>query len=88
MIPLLLLIVLGFVALTSLAGGLAMALGSWLGPEKLGLPVEAQVPLEYLNGSPFSSFVVPGLSCWPSLSVACMLLPSWPCCDATAWRAC
>lgn len=61
MVRILLLIVLGFVALTSLAGGLAMALGYWLGPEKLGLPVEAQVPLEYLNGSPFSSFVVPGL---------------------------
>lgn len=61
MLFILLLIVLGLVALTSIAGGLVMALGSWLGPEKLGLPAEAQVPVEYLNGSPFSSFLVPGL---------------------------
>ncbi|MGO4587521.1 hypothetical protein [Paenarthrobacter sp. 2TAF44] len=57
----LLLIVLGFVAVTSIAGGLALALGSWLGPERLGLPPEIQLPAEYLEGSPFSTYLVPGI---------------------------
>ncbi|BCW45377.1 hypothetical protein [Arthrobacter sp. StoSoilB5] len=57
----LLLIILGFVAATSIAGGLTMALGSWLGPERLGLPAEIQLPAEYLEGSPFSTYLVPGI---------------------------
>jgi len=57
----LLLIVLGFVAMTSVAGGVALALGSWLGPERLGLPAEIQLPAEYLEGSPFSTYLVPGI---------------------------
>lgn len=57
----LLLIILGFVATTSIAGGLTMVLGSWPGPERLGLPAEIQLPVEYLEGSLFSNYLVPGI---------------------------
>lgn len=52
---------LGFVAVTALTGGLLMALGSWFGPERLGLPREMAVPDSMLAGSPFASYLVPGL---------------------------
>lgn len=55
------LVVAGFVALTSFLGGLVMALGSWLGPERLGLPPEVMIPNSMLVGSPFASFLVPGI---------------------------
>ncbi|WP_138417373.1 hypothetical protein [Sinomonas gamaensis] len=55
------LVVAGFVALTSFLGGLVMALGSWLGPERLGLPPEVMIPNSMLAGSPFASFLVPGI---------------------------
>ncbi|MDR6636903.1 hypothetical protein [Paenarthrobacter nitroguajacolicus] len=61
MIIVLLLIILGLVALTSLAGGMVMALGSWLGPDRLGLPPGIQLPPEYLEGSPFSTYLIPGM---------------------------
>ncbi|MFJ5956434.1 hypothetical protein ACIQC5_10790 [Paenarthrobacter sp. NPDC092416] len=61
MVLVLLLVILGLVAATSIAGGLVMALGAWVGPEGLGLPAEVQLPVEYLEGSPFSSYLVPGL---------------------------
>ena len=51
----------GFVALTSFVGGLAMVLASWLGPERLGIPPEMSMPAELLEGSPFGSYLVPGL---------------------------
>jgi hypothetical protein len=56
-----LLAVLGFVGLTALAGGLVMALGSWLGPERLGLPAQLVMPESMLAGSPFNSYFLPGL---------------------------
>jgi hypothetical protein len=55
------LVVAGFVALTSFLGGLVMALGSWLGPGRLGIPPEMMIPDSMLAGSPFTSFLVPGL---------------------------
>ncbi|WP_347110846.1 hypothetical protein AAHB33_08855 [Paenarthrobacter sp. S56] len=61
MVKRLLLIVLALVALTSVTGGLVMALSSLLDPDRLGLPHEVQLPLEYLQGSPFTSYLVPGL---------------------------
>ncbi|MCD4851583.1 hypothetical protein LN996_12240 [Arthrobacter sp. AK01] len=56
-----LLTVQALVALTSIAGGLVMAIGSWPGVDKSVLPPEIQLPVEYLDGSPFSSYLVPGL---------------------------
>lgn len=56
-----LLAVLGFVGLTALAGGLVMALGSWLGHERLGLPAQLMMPESMLAGSPFNSYFLPGL---------------------------
>lgn len=56
-----LLAVLGFVGLTALAGGLVMAFGSWLGPERLGLPAQLVMPESMLAGSPFNSYFLPGL---------------------------
>lgn len=52
-----LLIVQGFVALTAFAGGIALIVGS-LNPELGGVIVP---PQEFLEGSPFRSFVIPGL---------------------------
>ncbi|WP_257614114.1 hypothetical protein [Arthrobacter sp. 31Y] len=49
------------VAVTAIAGGLVMAIGSWPGVDKSVLPPEIQLPVEYLDGSPFSSYLVPGL---------------------------
>ncbi|WP_354517265.1 hypothetical protein [Paenarthrobacter sp. 4246] len=47
--------------MTSIAGGLVMAVGSWPGVDRSALPPEIQLPEEYLSGSPFSSYLVPGL---------------------------
>lgn len=52
-----LLIIQGFVALTAFAGGIALIVGS-LNPELGGGIVP---PQEFLEGSPFRSFVIPGL---------------------------
>jgi hypothetical protein len=53
----LLLIVQGFIALTALAGGTAMVLGA-LVPS---LATVLSPPVDYLVGSPFASYLVPGL---------------------------
>lgn len=50
-----LLVVEGFLAVTAVAGGVALALGPRLGPAGI-IP-----PPEYLRGSPFESYLVPGL---------------------------
>lgn len=57
-IRLALLAVEGFVALTALAGGLALAIGS-LNPS---LSTVMSPPPEYLEGSPFDSYLIPGLT--------------------------
>ncbi|MCP2046618.1 UNVERIFIED_ORG: hypothetical protein J3D58_000690 [Paenarthrobacter nicotinovorans] len=61
MIRVMLLIVQGLVAVTSVAGGLVMAVGSWPGVDRSAFPPELQLPEEYLSGSPFSTYLVPGL---------------------------
>ncbi|MET3368378.1 UNVERIFIED_CONTAM: hypothetical protein ABIE34_001618 [Jeotgalibacillus campisalis] len=61
MIRVMLLIVQGLVAITSMAGGLVMAVGSWPGVDKGALPPGLQLPVEYLDGSPFNTYLVPGL---------------------------
>ncbi|MFB9857103.1 hypothetical protein [Paenarthrobacter aurescens] len=48
-------------AVTSVAAGLVMAVGSWPGVDRSALPPELQLAEEYLDGSPFSSYLVPGL---------------------------
>lgn len=53
----LLLIVQGFIALTALAGGTALVLGA-LVPS---LATVLSPPVDYLVGSPFASYLVPGL---------------------------
>lgn len=50
-----LLVVVGFVAVTSVAGGLALVLGPWIGA--LGI----MMPTEMLEGSPFTSYLIPGI---------------------------
>jgi hypothetical protein len=57
-IRLALLIVLGFVTLTALAGGVALMAGA-LNPD---LATMLSPPAEYLEGSPFDSYLVPGLA--------------------------
>jgi hypothetical protein len=57
-IRLALMMVEGFVALTAFAGGLALAIGS-LNPS---LPTAMSPPPEYLEQSPFDSYLVPGLT--------------------------
>lgn len=57
-IRLALLVVEGFVALTAFAGGLALVIGS-LNPR---LSTMMSPPPEYLEGSPFDSYLVPGLT--------------------------
>ncbi len=52
-----LLIIQGFVALTAFAGGIALIVGS-LNRDVGGVIVP---PQEFLEGSPFGSFVIPGL---------------------------
>ncbi|WP_210725797.1 hypothetical protein [Arthrobacter silvisoli] len=47
--------------MTAIPGGLFMVLGAWLGPESLGLPAEVYLPPALLEGTPFSSYLVPGL---------------------------
>lgn len=61
MIRVMLLTVQALVAVTSIAGGLVMAWGSWPGMDKSNLPPEVQLPVEYLDGSPFTTYLVPGL---------------------------
>ncbi|WP_309073338.1 hypothetical protein [Paenarthrobacter sp.] len=61
MIRVMLLTVQASVAATSIAGGLVMAVGSWPGVDKSALPPGLQLPEEYLEGSPFSTYLVPGL---------------------------
>lgn len=56
-----LLTLLGFVALTSIAGGAVMVAGAWLGPDRLGIPPEMMLPPDLLMGSPFTTYLVPGL---------------------------
>jgi hypothetical protein len=53
-----LMVVAGFVALTALAGGAALIVGS-LNPALGSILVP---PAEYLQGSPFGSYAVPGLA--------------------------
>lgn len=53
----LLLVVEAFVAVTAFAGGIAIVLGT-LVPD---LSMVITLPAEYLEGSPFSSYLVPGL---------------------------
>lgn len=53
----LLLIVQGFIALTALAGGTALVLGAVVP----SLATVLSPPVDYLVGSPFSSYLVPGL---------------------------
>ncbi|WP_353987511.1 hypothetical protein [Ruicaihuangia caeni] len=48
----------GFVAVTALAGGAALAVGSLM-PE---LDLVITPPAEYLDGSPFTSYLLPGLA--------------------------
>ncbi|MCP8999371.1 hypothetical protein NFC73_06405 [Pseudarthrobacter sp. RMG13] len=55
-----LLALLGFVALTSIAGGAVMA-ASALGTERMGLPPEVLLPPDLLQGSVFDTYLVPGL---------------------------
>lgn len=50
-----LLVVEGFLGVTAVAGGVALTLGPQLGSAGI-VP-----PLEYLEGSPFDSYLVPGL---------------------------
>lgn len=38
-----------------------MAASAWLGADRLGIPPEATVPLDLLQGSPFSTYLIPGL---------------------------
>ena len=52
-----LLVLLALVAVTALAGGIALILGA-LNPE---LATVLSPPLDYLSGTPFSSYLVPGL---------------------------
>ena len=52
-----LLVVEAFVAVTAIAGGLALMIGSIL-PDASSVIVP---PVEYLDASPFSSYLVPGL---------------------------
>lgn len=56
MLFVLLLAIVGAVALTSIAGGLAMALGT-----SGGMPAELQLPVDFLTGSPFNSYLIPGI---------------------------
>lgn len=56
-----LLALLGFVALTSIAGGAVMVVGAWLGPDRLGIAPEIMLPLDLLQGSPFNTYLIPGL---------------------------
>jgi hypothetical protein len=56
-----LLALLGFVALTSIAGGAVMVASASLGTERLGLPPEMMLPPDLLQGSPFNTYLVPGL---------------------------
>jgi hypothetical protein len=57
-IRLALMVVEGFVALTAFAGGLALVIGS-LNPS---LSIAMSPPPEYLEGSPFDSYLIPGLT--------------------------
>jgi hypothetical protein len=50
-------IVLGLVALTALAGGAALIIGS-IAPAAIG---SMAPPLSYLDGSPFTSYLLPGV---------------------------
>lgn len=56
-----LLVLLGFTAATSIVSGLVMLLQTWLGLGAIALPPEASLPLWLLQDSPFSSYLVPGL---------------------------
>lgn len=56
-----LLALLGFVALTSIAGGAVMVAGAWLGADRLGIPPEMMLPPDLLQGSPFNTYLIPGL---------------------------
>jgi hypothetical protein len=56
-----LLALLGFVALTSIAGGSVMAVAAWLGPDRLGIPPEMTPPPALLQGSPFTTYLISGL---------------------------
>ncbi|GAB5079104.1 hypothetical protein [Arthrobacter sp. AD-310] len=56
-----LLVLLGFTAATSIISGLVMLVQTWLGPGAVALPPEASLPLWLLQDSPFESYLVPGL---------------------------
>lgn len=56
-----LLTLLAFVALTSITGGAVMVASASLGTDRMGLPPEILLPPELLQGSPFNSYLVPGL---------------------------
>ncbi|HEY8701950.1 MAG TPA: hypothetical protein VIM08_13500 [Arthrobacter sp.] len=57
----LLLVLLGFVALTSVAGGSVIVAATLLGPDRLGIPPEMTLPPDLLQGSPFDTYLIPGL---------------------------
>jgi hypothetical protein len=56
-----LLALLAFIALTSIAGGAVMVASASLGTDRLGLPPEMMLPPELLQGSPFTTYLIPGL---------------------------
>lgn len=56
-----LLALLAFVALTSIAGGAVMVASASLEIDRMGLPPEVMLPPELLKGSPFNTYLVPGL---------------------------
>jgi hypothetical protein len=56
-----LLVLLAFTAVSSIVSGLVMLLQSWLGTGAIALPPEASLALWLLEGSPFSTYLVPGL---------------------------
>lgn len=58
---LILLVLLAFTAGTSIPSGLFMVFQSWLGPDAVAVPPEASLPSWLLEGSPFDTYLVPGL---------------------------
>lgn len=58
---LVLLVLLGFTAGTSIPSGLFMMFQSWLGPDAVAVPPEASLPSWLLEDSPFDTYLVPGL---------------------------
>jgi hypothetical protein len=38
-----------------------MAVAAWLGADRLGIPPEMMLPPDFLQGSPFNTYLIPGL---------------------------